>query len=1013
MSNERTPTRLRQYSLLGACVVLLAACSESKPQPSPRAQGQSEFSSIAPNGVGQGKGLGVDDGAVGGPTSSPRPEAPGTNNSGSSSTPRQVEETDLYRLEGDRLYYLNAYRGLMVFDVSNVDQPRFLGRSPIYGYPHEMIVRNGVATVVVSDWYGKMDDGTAFYGSIVRGIDASDPTQMKVLGEAPLNGQVRDTRVVGDVVYAVTEKYPYYYGWLNDGGAVGVGVGNSQMQIGVSSVSFAGGKIEKKSEYNSIGAGGVFYVTRDAILLGRAVYGAPDANGWAQPTGDSALDYIDISDPGGNILRRGSVTFAGSIQGYGTDNGRWNIDFADQKTAHALACGTTYCGSGQGLVLATADFSVPEQPTLVSRMPIPANSWAPAVRFDGNRMYLSPQDNYWYQGSGVAATTPIQIYDLSDSTAPALAGSVDVTGQIWNFTPAGNRLFALGNSYQSTADAYGSQVQLHYLDVSDPAAPKALGTAAFGKGWAWTPAAGTFKAFTKSDSEGLVVLPFSGYDYKSYAYNNGLQLIEFTPNTIQTSGTAHTRGWVERGIFVKNRLVSLSDVSLAVVDYTDHAAPSVVAELTLARNVVNSTVQGNGAVAEIASDFWDNDKTSSELRILDASKVEETTGDATLARLDIPGINARVFHDGALSYVVTQIVRRDDCTAQGGVKPGGTCEYWHTRVQVVDRSAAEPVLRGAIDLPESNGYGWGWGWGWWGCYAWDWYYGSPLVRAGKVLAFQSYEPNADYSQVTQALVTVDLSNPDQPVMGRTTIVNDAKWWWGNLRAVGDRLYATHYEYVQEPFYDSVSMQYNPGSVRYFLDRIDLSDATHPVVGARINVPGFLVGASETNPNLVYTMDYRWLGDHAENELAVSLLDGGKAFYQGGVSIPGYVGDVIVRGERAYFSVEEYVPDATGNYNTTRRKLYQANLSDPAHPTAQSSTPQDSWGWLLDVQGDRAFVQSGWSSAGLDVYKLNQSGPPTFDQTVRVRGWYQGSLSRAGNDVYVATGYWGTEHVTLK
>jgi hypothetical protein len=161
------------------------------------------------------------------------------------------------------------------------------------------------------------------------------------------------------------------------------------------------------------------------------------------------------------------------------------------------------------------------------------------------------------------------------------------------------------------------------------------------------------------------------------------------------------------------------------------------------------------------------------------------------------------------------------------------------------------------------------------------------------------------------------------------------------------------------------------------------------------------------------MDYRWLGDHAENELAVSLLDGGKAFYQGGVSIPGYVGDVIVRGERAYFSVEEYVPDATGNYNTTRRKLYQANLSDPAHPTAQSSTPEDGWGWLLDVQGDRAFVQSGWSSAGLDVYKLNQSGPPTFDQTVRVRGWYQGSLSRAGNDVYVATGYWGTEHVTLK
>jgi hypothetical protein len=921
-----------------------------------------------------------------------------------------VEETDLYRLEGDRLYYLNAYRGLMVFDVSNVDEPRFLGRSPIYGYPHEMIVRNGVATVVVSDWYGKMDDGTPFYGSIVRGIDASDPAHMKVLGEAPLGGQVRDTRVVGDVVYAVTERYPYYYGWLNGGTAVSA----NSMQVGVSSVSFAGGKIEKKSEYNSIGSGGVFYVTRDAILLGRPVYGEPDANGYAQQTGESALDYVDISDPAGNIVRRGSITFQGSIQGFGTDNGRWNIDFADEKTAHALACSENYCGNGQGLVLATADFSNPDQPALASRVAIPGNAWSPAVRFDGNRMYLSPSNGYVYTGDGIdTTTTPIQIFDLTNPAAPALAGTVNVQGQIWNFTPSGDRLFALGNSYATTGNNYGSQVELHYLDVSDPAAPKSLGTAAFGKGWAWTPAAGTFKAFTKSDAEGLVVLPFSGYDYQSYEYNNGLQLIEFTPNNIQTSGAAHTKGWVERGIFVKNRLVSLSDISLAVVDYTDHATPTVVTELTLARNVVNATAQGNGTVAELSSDFWDNDVSQSELRILKAAQVDETTGDATLAKLDIPGINARVFHNGALSYAVTQVARRAECNDAFGKPAAGTqCNYWHTRVQVIDRSGATPNLRGAIDLPESNGYGgWGWGWGWWGCYVSDWYYGDQTVQAGNVLAFRTYEPSADYSQVTQALVTVNLSDPDHPVMGRTTIVNNTKWWWGNLRAVGDRLYATHYEYTVEPYYDQQTQRYNPGTVRYFLDRIDVSDAEHPVVGASINVPGILVGASETNPDLIYTIDYRWLGDRSVNELAVSLLDGNRAYYQGGAQIPGYVGGVFVRGDRAYFTAEEYSPDVNGG--TSQRQLYQADLSDPTHPKLETSTPKDGWGWMLDVQGDRAFVQSGWGSDGLGVYKLNASGPPTFDQTVRVRGWYAGSLSREGNDVYLATGYWGTEHVTLK
>ena len=42
---------------------------------------------------------------------------------------------ELYRLDGNRLYYLNSYRGLMVFDVSDPDHPRMLGRSPIFGNP--------------------------------------------------------------------------------------------------------------------------------------------------------------------------------------------------------------------------------------------------------------------------------------------------------------------------------------------------------------------------------------------------------------------------------------------------------------------------------------------------------------------------------------------------------------------------------------------------------------------------------------------------------------------------------------------------------------------------------------------------------------------------------------------------------------------------------------------------------------------------------------------------------------
>lgn len=91
---------LRSRSLLGASLALLSfACSQGASSPSgPRAQGQSEFTSAAPGGGNaRGPGIGVESGA-----DSAAPTTPGASN-GASTTPRTVEETDLYRLEGDRL----------------------------------------------------------------------------------------------------------------------------------------------------------------------------------------------------------------------------------------------------------------------------------------------------------------------------------------------------------------------------------------------------------------------------------------------------------------------------------------------------------------------------------------------------------------------------------------------------------------------------------------------------------------------------------------------------------------------------------------------------------------------------------------------------------------------------------------------------------------------------------------------------------------------------------------------
>jgi len=1027
---SRTFFSLATVGALAAVSSMLPACSggSGSGDPNQRVSGQSDFRSAPPVGTSGGGGRGAAFGA-GEDNAGVAPTAGGSKATTTATPQRIVQETDLYRLEGTKLYYLNAYRGLMVFDVTNVDQPKLLGRSAIYGTPIDMVVNNGVATVVVSDWYGTMQDGTPFHGSIVRGLDATDPTNIKPLGDAYLGGAISDTRVVGSVLYAVSQDYGWQYGEWVDGyyggigggaasggvatgvaGVNGVGGGASGEKVIVSSVSFAGKQIKQTGYQEFSGYSAIFNVTPTAILLAHDIPSDPTQQ-YSAPSGKSVLQYIDISDPGGAIRLRGSVQANGSVQGWGADNGRWNVDFADGKTAHLLACNGTYCDGTSGYTLSTADFSNPDAPTSTSSLAIAGNAWSVATRFDSGRMYLSPSDGYYDSTTG---GTPLEVFDLSNPAAPTLAGQTSLTGSVWLLMPNGNRLFALGND--TTTDYTSTQVSLRYFDVTDAKNPTAIGAPAnFGSGWAWTPAAGTFKAFVKDDTQGLVVLPFSGWDYNSYAYNNGVQLIQYSPTSISTAGAAHTHGWSERGIFVNGRIVSLSDLALSVVDYSDRMNPKVVTELTLARNVVSAKPNG-ATISELSSDWWENDSSSSELRVLPTANAEESADTSAAITTKINGVDARSFNNGNFTYVITSVQQPVDCgTYGGGQTKSGQCMAYVPQVQVVDMANGGATPRGNITLPVEPNSDSSWGWGWGGFYYYDWYEGSDVVQiSGDVIAFRRWFPvySGTDGQWTadQQLYVVDLSNPDHPSIASTLITPDANSWWGNMRAVGNTLYTSHYEWVDLPTADSPN-----GFVKYYLDRIDLSDRAHPKVGSKINVPGMLVGASATDPDTLYTIDYRWDGDIAKNDLDVVHIDGNRAHLQGSVRVDGWVGNVFVQNNSAYMSTETYVePNSPYDPNAGPRvNLHQIDLTNAGALVDHATTPQQGWGWLLGVQGDRAILTSGWGNNGVDIYKLTPNAAPTFDQFVRTNGWWTESLSRQDNQLFLSSGYWGVQTVTLK
>ena len=145
-----------------------------------------------------------------------------------------------------------------------------------------------------------------------------------------------------------------------------------------------------------------------------------------------------------------------------------------------------------------------------------------------------------------------------------------------------------------------------------------------------------------------------------------------------------------------------------------------------------------------------------------------------------------------------------------------------------------------------------------------------------------------------------------------------------------------------------------------------------------------------------------------NRFDVLKLQGDRAYLQGWQDIPGWVGNTFVQGSNAYFSAESYDSDS----GASSISLYQLDVSNPSNPVILPSKPAQGWGWLLSVQGDRAFVMSGWGNVGIDVFRLQPGQAPVYDQFIRVRGWWTNSLARQDNQLFLASGYWGTQVVNL-
>ena len=118
---------------------------------------------------------------------------------------RAIEEGDIVKTDGDRAFVLNPYRGLMSIDITFVDNPSLKGRLPMQGQPQEMYIRGNTALVLMNGVYTW--DAEQDYRSSLLVVDVSNMSSPKLITEHRVDGNVLESRVVGDALYVVSDEW--------------------------------------------------------------------------------------------------------------------------------------------------------------------------------------------------------------------------------------------------------------------------------------------------------------------------------------------------------------------------------------------------------------------------------------------------------------------------------------------------------------------------------------------------------------------------------------------------------------------------------------------------------------------------------------------------------------------------------------------------------------------------------------------------------------------------------------
>lgn len=779
-----------------------------------------------------------------------------TPNSPNQTTPREVVESDIWRIRGQTLYFFNQLRGLQVIDISHPDAATVSGALDLAAAGEDLYLLGDTHVVLLAR------NGCNYNQSQVLIVNDTDG-KPDVVARLPVDGSIQESRLVGAALYVATQTYRPVPDTTNSAWEWGTKVSAFDLSVPATPVS--------RNTLWYPGYGNVVTAT-DRLLF----VVTQDPGNWWQ----SIVRVIDITDPDGTIRDYESIRTAGRVP----DKFKLHWNGATFTSISEDWRSTTT----QRLTTKLETFRLPDPRSLgpagvlkLAELELGGGEQLHATRFDGDRAYVVT----------FFRIDPLWVVDLSDPFAPRIAGSVDVPGWSTFIQPLGDRLVSIGIET--------NRVAVSLFDVSNPSAPALLSRVRLGRNYSYSEANWDEKAFSVLPDAGLILVPFSGDTTDGYA--SSVQLVDLGANSLTARGLIEHQFQPRRATVYLDRILSISNWELLSVDAADRDHPLLRGSTILAWPADRVFLHGDYLVELGSAGGWGFDSSSPVVRVTTAGAPDRMVSQTALTNLPVLGASQR----GARLYV-----------AQGqswwyypGVPvievDGQPIDSSRSRLllTVIDLSALPSLqITGQIEAnvkgfatsgeleplwPREDLLVWSGGsFNWWPCYD------CPVPLAADALIGSIRWPPY-WGGGGGQLIAFDVGRSDAPRFASAVNLASSNWWSFSKGFSADgKVYVSHQtsEFVAVPPPKDATTGELPapdGAIyppvgtwisRSFLNVVDYSDADDPLVRKPVNIPGTLAGLSH-NGAVLYTTGTHWTTNTATDwmeYLDASAYDGVSA-----------------------------------------------------------------------------------------------------------------------------------------